>query len=236
MTGFPVVNVFQIRLTFSLNLLKLVLIFYYLRKFNARKNTCRSEYSCYYEKVGKNEPVLVEDLPFDIPDTWMWARLKDISFTQTGTTPSTSNPNNFGDYIPFIKPGDISRGKINYCNEGLSNEGLQNGRLINASSVLMVCIGGSLGKCALTDRDVSCNQQINTATPCQYILPSYLFYVLDSDYFYKTANDNSTGTATPIINRSLWENILIPIPPQAEQVRICLKIKEILNRIEKDEI
>ena len=174
-------------------------------------------------------------MPFDIPDTWAWSRLKDISITQTGTTPSTSNSNNFGNYIPFIKPGDISKGKINYCNEGLSKEGLQNGRLISVNSVLMVCIGGSLGKCALTDRDVSCNQQINTATPCQDIAPLYLFYVLDSDYFYKKANDNSTGTATPIINRSLWENILIPIPPQAEQERICIKIKGILNRIEKDE-
>ena len=34
--------------------------------------------NCYYGKVGKNEPVLVEDLPFDIPDTWSWARLKDV--------------------------------------------------------------------------------------------------------------------------------------------------------------
>jgi type I restriction enzyme S subunit len=34
--------------------------------------------NCYYEKVGKNEPVLIEDLPFDIPDTWAWARLKDV--------------------------------------------------------------------------------------------------------------------------------------------------------------
>ena len=55
-------------------------------------------------------------------------------------------------------------------------------------------------------------------------------------YFYKTANDNSIGTATPIINRSLWENILIPISPQAEQERICLKIKEMLSHIEKDGI
>lgn len=185
--------------------------------------------------MGKNEPVKLEDLPFDIPDTWAWARLKDISDTQTGTTPSTSNPNNFGDFIPFIKPGDIMNGRVNYCNQGLTKEGIKSGRLINAGSILMVCIGGSLGKCVLTDRNVSCNQQINTATPYQSILPLYLYYSLDSDYFYKTAKDNATGTATPIINRGLWENILIPIPPKAEQERICLKIKKMLQFIEKDE-
>ena len=166
----------------------------------------------------------------------MWAKLKDVAHTQTGTTPSTNNTKNFGNYIPFIKPGDILDGKINYNNEGLSEEGLQNGRLISTNSILMVCIGGSLGKCALTDKDVSCNQQINTATPCQNISSFYLYYVLDSDYFYKIAKYNSTGTATPIINRSLWENIFIPIPPRDEQEKICLKLKGILKRIEKDEI
>ena len=191
--------------------------------------------NCYYEKVGKNEPVKLEDLPFDIPDTWAWARLKYVSDTQTGTTPSTSNPNNFGDYIPFIKPGDILNGRVNYFNEGLSTEGIKSGRLINSGSILMVCIGGSLGKCVLTDRNVSCNQQINTATPYQSISPLYLYYSLDSDYFYKTAKYNATGTATPIINRGLWENILIPIPPKSEQERICLKIKKMFQCIEKDE-
>ena len=35
--------------------------------------------NCYYEKIGKNEPIKLEDLPFDIPDTWTWIRLKNIS-------------------------------------------------------------------------------------------------------------------------------------------------------------
>ena len=195
----------------------------------------KADDNCYYEKVGKNEPVLLEDLPFNIPNSWSWSRLKNISYTQTGTTPSTNNANNFGNYIPFIKPGDIFNDKINYNNEGLSKEGLQNGRLINKNSILMVCIGGSLGKCALIDRDVSCNQQINTATPLQLILPSYLYFVLNSDYFYKTANYNSTGTATPIINRTAWENIIIPIAPHEEQERICMIIKKALKSLEKDE-
>ena len=95
----------------------------------------------------------------------------------------------------------------------------------------MVCIGGSLGKCALCDRDVSCNQQINTATPEKYIDAIYLYYCLSSDYFYKVAKDKATGTATPIINRSLWENIYISIPPIAEQQRIVNKINEMFAKL-----
>ena len=35
--------------------------------------------NCYYEKIGNNEPVKLDDLPFDIPDNWMWVRLKSLS-------------------------------------------------------------------------------------------------------------------------------------------------------------
>ncbi len=120
-------------------------------------------------------------------------------------------------------------GKINYYNEGLSKKGLLESRLVRKNSVLMVCIGGSLGKCALSKRDVSCNQQINTATPYIGILPEYLFMCLSSDYFYKTARSSATGTATPILNKSAWGNILIPIPPIKEQACIIKKMQNLLS-------
>ena len=183
--------------------------------------------NCYYEHItgrAQDEPV---EVPFDIPDNWEWSKIKYIADTQTGTTPSTSDKSNFGDYISFVKPGDLVNGRILYNREMLSERGLNNGRLIPSNSVIMVCIGGSTGKCALTDRDISCNQQINTASPCKWVLPQYLFFFMTSDYFYKTVRANATGTATPIINRSTWENLTIPIPPLAEQKRIVAKINEI---------
>ncbi len=187
--------------------------------------------NCYYEHLdGINEDKAIE-VPFELPNNWAWGRLKDVALTQTGTTPKTTNKDNFGDFIPFIKPGDITDGKINYNNEGLSVKGLSSGRLINQKSVLMVCIGGSLGKCALCDRDVSCNQQINTATPPMYLNAKYLYYCLSSDYFYKVAKEQASGTATPIINRSLWESIIIPISPLAEQQRIVDRINEIFAKL-----
>ena len=48
------------------------------------KTLADREYYCYYEKVGKNEPVKLEDLPFDIPDTWAWARLGNIVEFENG--------------------------------------------------------------------------------------------------------------------------------------------------------
>ena len=185
----------------------------------------------HYEKIGSETKDITDEIPFEIPDSWQWVRLGSVGITQTGTTPATSHSEYFGKDIPFIKPADISNLSINYHNEGLSFEGIKYARLIKAKSILMVCIGGSIGKCYVNNCDVCCNQQINTFTP---ILSDFLYflYLMQSDYFYKTTIFNATGTATPIINKSDWGNIIIPLPPLSEQLRIVEKLKNILKTIE----
>ena len=109
-------------------------------------------------KLGKAEklpPVQENEKPFELPESWEWAQLKELGHTQTGSTPSTVNPDFYGSDYPFIKPADISEGGTHYSDEGLSKLGIANGRLVPAGSVLMVCIGGSIGKVGMVDKDCS---------------------------------------------------------------------------------
>ncbi|MBQ2098267.1 MAG: restriction endonuclease subunit S, partial [Bacteroidales bacterium] len=46
-------------------------------------------------------PIADDEIPFDIPDNWVWVRLGEIGITNTGSTPSKSNPDFFGNYIDF---------------------------------------------------------------------------------------------------------------------------------------
>ncbi len=181
-------------------------------------------------KIKKEKPlaeITEDEVPFDIPESWKWVRVCSVGVTQTGNTPKKSHPEYFGNYIPFLGPGDIQNGNVNYDNQGLSEEGKEYGRVTSADSVLQVCIGGSIGKCALVDREVTFNQQINSIYPL--ISDSkYVYYVLDSYYFKDYMKENSGGTATPIINRGLWDAIVIPLPPLEEQKRIVAKIEELM--------
>lgn len=172
-------------------------------------------------------PITEEEIPFDIPDTWEWVRLGDLGETQTGTTPSTKNKDFFGKDIPFIKPADIYFSRINYENEGLSVLGSKQSRIIKSNSVMMVCIGGSIGKAYYNEKDVCCNQQINTITPL-YCDVKYIWLTMSSSYFYKFLCEKATGTAMPIINKNLWSSILLPIPPLEEQNRIVARVEELL--------
>ena len=186
-------------------------------------------------KVKKDKPlpeITDDEKPFDIPDSWKWVRLSEVGTTQTGNTPKKAFPEYFGTFIPFLGPGDIQNGVVNYDNQGLSESGMQVGRVAGKGSILQVCIGGSIGKCALVDRRVAFNQQINAITPiCTD--EKFVYYILNSAYFTEFMKEHSGGTATPIINRGLWDAIIIPFPPLAEQKRIVAKLEQLLPLCER---
>lgn len=181
----------------------------------------------HYEKLDGTERCIDDKLPFEIPDTWIWTRLNTLGYTQTGNTPSTAHPEYRGDYIPFITPGDIADGSIDYTNQGLSEVGKNVARACPADSILQVCIGGSIGKAALSISEVTFNQQINAITPI-FASSKYVFAVLTSFAFLSAMKESAGGTATPILNRSLWDKMYIPVPPLAEQNRIVQRIEELL--------
>ena len=185
--------------------------------------------------IKKEKPlaeIAEEEIPFDIPENWKWVRLSTIGITQTGNTPSKSHPEYIGIYIPFITPGDILNGQICYSNQALSLLGKEVARVCCAGSIMQVCIGGSIGKAAITYREVAFNQQINVVSPIA-CLSEYLFAVMQSAYFTTSMKERAGGTATPIINRGLWDSLLIPLPPLAEQRRIVAKLEEILPLCER---
>ena len=190
----------------------------------------RGEDNSYYEKMLATGEVkcIDEEVPFEIPQGWEWCRLVEVGKTETGTTPSKSHSEYFGDYIPFLGPANILNSKIVNVTQGLSDIGVDYGRIVPKNTILQVCIGGSIGKCAITDKPATFNQQINSITPylCNV---EFVHIVLQSEYFRQAIMDKATGTATPIINRGNWETLLFPLPPINEQKRIVANITELTH-------
>ena len=133
--------------------------------------------------------------------------------------------------MPFLGPANILDDKIISETQGLSEEGIKYGRVIPANSILQVCIGGSIGKCAIVRKEVTFNQQINSITPIKCCL-KYVHYVLQSETFRLSIMTKATGTATPIINRGNWEMLLFPLPPYNEQNRIVEKLDSLKIKLQ----
>jgi type I restriction enzyme S subunit len=163
-------------------------------------------------------------------DDWEEKKLKEIGITQTGTTPKTVNKENYGNFIPFIKPADVDftgAGDIRYDNEGLSEIGLRKGRKMESDSILMVCIGATIGKVGFTERTVSCNQQINSLTVNKGFEPKFIYYAMTSRKFQDLVLIEGKGAQAtlPIINKSKWENLPISFPKsKKEQQAIVSKL------------
>ncbi|ELA9824780.1 restriction endonuclease subunit S, partial [Vibrio parahaemolyticus] len=180
-------------------------------------------------RKSKSLPVVSKkEQPFVLPKGWVWERLGNIGIGATGKTPSTKQSIFFEGSIPFIGPGQINQnGEILVPEKFLSCEGLLNSTEAIEGDILMVCIGGSIGKAAIARQTVGFNQQINAIRALQ--MPSaYLYTSLSTDSFLQELLKKATGSATPIINRRKWEELLVPIAPLEEQYRIVAKVNELM--------
>src|SRR5699024_4565904 len=181
------------------------------------------------KKIKKSKPlpeITEEEKPFEIPESWEWVRLGEISTINTGNTPSKKYKDYYGGDLPFIKPADINNNHINYdTDEKLTDKGKEKGRIASTDDILITCIG-ILGRNYFIEKAVAFNQQINAVTPIS-IEKVWLHYTLLSKFFIQQMYNNASATTVSILNKTKLERLLIPLPPLAEQKRIVTKIEEI---------
>src|SRR3989338_564548 len=197
-------------------------------KENAEKNLRNSKelFESYLQSVFANPG-----------KDWEEKKIKEIGITQTGLTPKTAIKKYYGNFVPFITPADIDisgDGSIRYDSKGLSEEGLEVGRKIEKDSVLMVCIGATIGKVGFATQVISCNQQINTLTPSDEYDAKLFYYILSTKSFFNKVIKESSQATLPIINKGKWENLSISFPKSlSEQKAIVKKLDELLGETKK---
>ena len=171
-------------------------------------------------------------------ESWTEKALQDIGSTQTGSTPKTSDQANYGNVLPFIKPGDFaSDGTLNYENDGLSAQGADSARKVSANSVLMVCIGATIGKCGYADREIATNQQINAFTPDAGVDKKFIYYQMLTKRFQDRVIHGSGQATLPIINKSKWSALTVFLPATlGEQEAIAQKLGAVREETQRLEV
>ncbi len=187
----------------------------------------------HYEKRGSEEVCIDDELPFDIPSTWMWSRLSSIVtvlgdgihgtpvYSANGTT-AFINGNNLQDGKIVIKP-DTKR--------VTDEEASKHKRCLTKDTVLL-SINGTIGNVAFYDGE----HVILGKSACYFNLLSgvskeYVRLVLETDYFEKYAVSVATGTTIKNVPLAGMRNLLVPIPPTAEQAKIVQAVALALNLV-----
>ena len=177
-------------------------------------------------------PITEDELPFDIPETWAWVRLSDISNITAGGTPSRTISSYWNGDIPWVKISDISDKYVNSTEECITQRGLDNSSAkVFSKGTLLYTIFATIGTVGILNIDAATNQAIAGVT----------FYgEYDLDYMYYVAVGlkdllvaKGKGMAQMNINQTILKSTPIPIPPLAEQRRIVAKIEELLPLIEE---
>jgi type I restriction enzyme, S subunit len=160
-------------------------------------------------------------------------RIGDLGKVVTGKTPPTKNKENFGEFIPFVTPGDLQGKKHVYDAERyLSEEGLGvvKNKLIPAGSIMVSCIG-TVGEIAIAGVDCVTNQQINSIVPSKDFSGDYIYYDLKQRK-QELQTFASGGSVVPIINKTDFSDLEIKLPAIEEQNRIASILSAFDEKIE----
>jgi type I restriction enzyme, S subunit len=168
----------------------------------------------------------------ELPDGWVWASVGQLGDVVTGGTPPASDKSAFDGLTPFFTPTDLNAGYgLNSSTRTISESALARLRPIPANSVLVTCIGATIGKTGLTQVAGATNQQINAICGCSPEVADFLFA-----YFYGPVGrglvvSNASATTLPILNKGDFSQLAVPLPPFAE----LIEINRILAKSRADE-
>ncbi len=175
--------------------------------------------------------------PFPIPESWEWVTVADLGEIVTGNTPAKDIQEYYGGEIPFFKPTDLEQGiETVSSSDHLSDLGYKQSRQLPVNSILVTCIGATIGKTGLMKREGSCNQQINAIIPFVQINPEYIYFAFVSGFFQSAIRETASATTLPILNKNNFSALLLPLPPANEQIRIIKQIYRLLGKIIEIEI
>ena len=187
-----------------------------------------------YEKFADGSETCIEDeIPFELPKGWAWARLGSIGRWGSGATPNKGNKAYFNGDIPWLLTGDLNDGHIFHVPNTITKLALGETavRINPIGSVLIAMYGATIGKLGILDIEATTNQACCACQPYgDGVYNEYLFWFLFSqrEQFKKRGE----GGAQPNISKEKIVSTLIPIPPLAEQQRICELIERLASKVE----
>ena len=187
----------------------------------------RDDDNRYYEKIGKKYVDITEQIPFDLPDSWSWARGKSVFMPMESTKPSS-------DFV-YIDV-DAVNNRLNIIDKPkkvrIENAPSRATRKLHKNDLLFSMVRPYLKNIALVDdiyKDAIASTGFYVITPSLGYYPMFLYYLMLSNYVVDGLNSFMKGDNSPSINNCHIENYLYPLPPIEEQQRIVEKIEQLMQ-------
>jgi type I restriction enzyme, S subunit len=186
----------------------------------------------HYEKRGSEDVCIDEEVPFEIPENWAWARLSSFGVFSSGKTPSMSNPQFWNGNVPWVTSKDMKRPVITDSEMHISELAASTMQLYPTGTLLLVARSGILKRilplCKL-GIDSTINQDIKAFSLYDIELSEWLFYGIKAFEPYILKELVKSVTTVESLKFDEFAAMLIPVPPLSEQRRIIAAIKAAMN-------
>ena len=155
------------------------------------------------------------------PKRWPVGALRSLGRVTTGGTPPSAKEGMFDGVIPFITPGDLE--SDHPIKRTVTDAGADASRTVGAGATLVCCIGATIGKIGKSTMRSAFNQQINAVEWGERVHAEYGCAVMR--FFKPTIIAWGSSTTLPILKKSSFERIEIPVPPVTDQQEFALRIE-----------
>ena len=186
----------------------------------------------HYEKRSSEEVCIDDEIPFEIPESWAWARLSSFGVFSSGKTPSMSNPQFWNGNVPWVTSKDMKRPVITDSEMHISELAAATMQLYPAGTLLLVARSGILKRllplCKL-GIDSTINQDIKAFSLYDIKLSEWLFYGIKAFEPFILKELVKSVTTVESLKFDEFAAMLIPVPPLSEQRRIIDAIKTAMN-------
>ena len=189
------------------------------------------------QQIKKEKPlpeIEADEIPFEIPKNWMWARWGTLSISiKYGYNTSAQKDGK----IKMVRISDIQNNQVNwdsvpFCN--IPKEEITQ-YLLRKNDILFARTGGTVGKSYLVsevpENVVYAGYLIRTRYS-EKLSPQYLKYFMESDLYWSQLKKGTTTTAQPNCNAKTLGKMVLPLPPLAEQKRIADKVATLFAQLD----
>ena len=186
----------------------------------------------YCEKIGKSVQCIDEEIPFEIPESWVWCKFQDIANSELGKTMNKASDK--GSEVPYLCSINVYWDKVDLSNVKVAPFSIaEKEKYLLQKGDLLICEGGEVGRCAIWSNDKTMYYQ-NALHRVRFygnISSKFIQNVIRS---YKTMgiiDKNSKGMTIKHFTKTALNSLYIPLPPFQEQQRIVAQIEKLFEQL-----
>ena len=187
----------------------------------------------HYEKFADGSVKCIEDeIPFDLPNGWIWCRLSMVGTTNIGLTYKPTEVKETGTIV--LRSCNIKNGKMDFTDLVRVQADIRENQYIHENDILICARNGSrslVGKCAIMKASSEAASFGAFMAVFRSMCNQYVYHYFNTSLF-RSSFDNDDSKQINQVTQAILRDTLIPLPPFPEQTRIVAKLHEILSLVD----